>query len=164
MFFEAGVREEATIRLPPGDYFAIIRVRDQQGRLSSHSNELQFTVPETRGSQIMAFDRNDPADLTSLNSELVNDPIAQGYNFSDTKRTLELLNDSALNNGGESVGRTFSVEAALDALDVSDLSSNQTNPAAATFLNTLAVLDSGVNSRVDVSQYAAKFRALFAAL
>jgi len=55
----------------------------------------------------MAFDRNDPADLAALKSEVENDPTGQDYAAvaGQTKKILGLLNDPEQNVSNDTINR-----------------------------------------------------------
>ena len=115
----------------------------------------------------MAFDRTDPADLTALNSEIINDPISMGYsqyldadnNIINSPQMLQLLNDADNNVGGETAGRIFDVEAMLDALVPLEFGDNQTATDAAVYVSTLVQYSSRFGA---IEQYKTDFRNLFA--
>jgi len=106
------------------------------------------------------FDRGDPADLLSLQTEVTTDPIAMGYDASGpTQPLLKLLNDAALNVGGDTAGRLFDVESMMDAYDPQDLDAQQAPPGLANYVHTLVEV---FGSGIEIAQYKAQFRALFA--
>ena len=115
----------------------------------------------------MAFDRNDPADLLALQTEVNTDPIAMGYAavVDVTAQLLKLLNDPANNTGDGSPGqetevsRPFDVFAMMDALAPADYDAQQTVTGAPNYVHTLVEL--GAYSSIE--PYREKFRALFAA-
>jgi len=108
----------------------------------------------------MAFDRTSPADLAALQTEVNTDPIAMGYDPNGaTAQLLKLLNDAALNVGGDTVVRIFDVDAMLDALDPVDFDAQQTVAGAPEYVHTL-VTHSELG---DITAHKDKFRALFAA-
>jgi hypothetical protein len=109
----------------------------------------------------MAFDRTDPADLAALKTEVTTDPIAMGYDPTGaTTLILKLLNDPAVNVGGETAARPFDVAAMLDALDPTELDAQQTTVGTDGYVQ--ALISSSLGG-VDIEPYRAKFRALFAA-
>lgn len=70
----------------------------------------------------MAFDRNDPADLLALKTEVNTDPIAMGYNpTGSTPQLLSLLNEGANNVGGETTGETFTHRLIIEVTEPDDL-------------------------------------------
>ena len=110
----------------------------------------------------MAFNRNDPADLLSLKTEVNTDPISMGYNpTGPTVLLLKLLNDP--DNNVEvpkpTANRPFDVLAMLDALDPQDYDLQQTVVGAPNYVHTLAE----ISTYRDISPYKAKFRSMFPA-
>ena len=73
----------------------------------------------------MAFDRNNPADLASLKSEVETDPISMGYNAQNPNQLIKLINDPDDNVGGETVQGELTPETLLDSIDFSELGGNQ---------------------------------------
>lgn len=112
----------------------------------------------------MAFDRNDPADLASLKSEVLTDPIAMGYSPDSTQDTLKKLNDPDNNVGDGSPGqetevsRVFDAAAMMDALDPTEYDAQQTVTGAPNYVHTLVEMA----AFGDISAYKAKFRSMFA--
>lgn len=105
----------------------------------------------------MAFDRTDPADLAALKTEVTTDPIGMGYNPISDNQVIKPINDPDANVGGETVGRVFTQEAMLEALDPTNLDDQQTNTGAGAYVQALA------SYQGDISAFKAKFRAMFAA-
>lgn len=108
----------------------------------------------------MAFDKNNPADLAALKTEVTTDPIGMGYAavIEQTQPLLKLLNDADNNVGGDTAARPFDVLAMLDALDPTDFDAQQTAAGAANFTHTLVDL-AGYE---DISPYKAKWASMFA--
>ena len=74
--------------------------------------------------------------IAELNSELINDPIAQGYVLEATGPSLSLLNDPALNNGGETIAKTLTVALLHDSIVVSDFAGNQVTDGERRYLES----------------------------
>jgi hypothetical protein len=112
----------------------------------------------------MAFDRNDPADLAALKSEVETDPIGMGYaaQLSNTAQLLKLLNEPANNVGGETGNRVFDYAALLDALDPNELDAQQTEGGAGDYIVALMAL-SGAGRVQDLEPWKQKFRGMFSA-
>lgn len=109
------------------------------------------------------FDRNNPADLAALKSEQATDPISMGYAAVDgqTRNTLELFNDGALNVGLETTGEDFTSDLALKVIDPDEVTVGaKFSEGQANWLNYLMAAASSVS---DFSGFEVKFRELFAA-
>ena len=110
----------------------------------------------------MSFDRNDPANLLALKTEVNTDPIGMGYaGVNNTAAILKLLNAPANNVGGETAAAPFTVENMLVALVPTELDAQQTNAGAGDYINAL-VTAGGQFGGVDIEQFKTDFRAMFA--
>ena len=109
----------------------------------------------------MAFDRNDPADLLALKTEVNTDPIGMGYAavVEQTQQLLKLLNDPANNVGGDTASRIFEVDSMMDALDPTDFEAPQTGANAAEYVIQLIAYGGQIGSIVG---FETKFRSMFA--
>ena len=107
------------------------------------------------------FDRNDPADLAALKSEVEIDPLSMGYAAVVTQinNLLRLLNDPDNNVGGETVARPFDVQAMLDALVPTELDDQQTTVGAVEYTHILAEM----SLQFDIAPYKDKWASMFAA-
>ena len=106
------------------------------------------------------FDRNNPADLASLKSEVNTDPISMGYDpVGPTQQILKLLNESDNNVGADTISRPFDASAMIDALVPTELDAQQTNAKAAEYTHILVELA----AFSDISVYKTKWRSMFAA-
>lgn len=61
------------------------------------------------------FDLTNQANLDTLKTELVNDPVAMGYNLSSTSQIYGLINDAEDNPGGETTTAALTVQLLFDA-------------------------------------------------
>ena len=109
----------------------------------------------------MAFNRNDPADLLALKTEVNTDPISMGYDAAGpTKAILDLLNDSANNVGGETTGEDLTVNLLLDAIDPNDLTTGgQFTEGKLDWLRL--VVESTMEARENIERHRAKISGLF---
>ena len=107
----------------------------------------------------MAFDRENPTDLTALYNERTQDPVGMNYPANDNQFT-RVINSADDNVGGETTGRPFDVDALLDALDPSELGDQQTVAGADTYTQLLTDLATAGRS---IETYKVKWRSMFAA-
>lgn len=107
----------------------------------------------------MAFDRENPTDLTALYNERTQDPVGMGYPANDNQ-FIRVINSADDNVGGETTGRPFDVDALLDALDPSELGDQQTVAGADTYTQLLTDLATAGRS---IETYKVKWRSMFAA-
>jgi hypothetical protein len=89
------------------------------------------------------FDRNDPADLLALKTEVATDPIGMDYAsvINVTAHLLSRLNDPAQNVGGENTSVDLTVDALFDAVDPADLDSPQVSQGERDLLLSLMARD-----------------------
>lgn len=64
----------------------------------------------------MAFDRNNPADLLALKTEVTTDPLGRGYNIESTTIVLDLLNNPSNNVSGETGPAALNSDVLLKAI------------------------------------------------
>lgn len=107
----------------------------------------------------MAFDRNDPADLLALKTEVNDDPIGMGYSgANNTQQLLALLSDPDSNIGGESTNVELTAEVLLDVLDTDDFASNQVDQGERDWIKMC--FDYALTG-ISIEKYRAKIKGIF---
>ena len=95
--------------------------------------------------------------IIELSSELNNDPLVMGYPVFETKKSLDLLNDSDKNIGGETVAKTLTVGLLHESLVVDDFSGNQVTDGERRYLESFLSRDFDV----EIDQHKEKIRNTF---
>ena len=106
------------------------------------------------------FDRTDPADLLSLQTEVNTDPIAMGYQavVNSTAQLLKLLNDPANNVGGETTNVELTAEVLLDVIDTADFASNQVDQGERDWIK---MCFDYARDGISIEKYRAKIQGIF---
>jgi len=105
----------------------------------------------------MAFNKNDPAQVSALKNEITLDPIAMGYDIDRVNVGLKLINDPANNLGGDTVEEMLTVAMLLDVVDMGDFDSNQVSDGERRFIESF--LNRDLNQ--DIDRWKVKIRSAF---
>jgi len=111
----------------------------------------------------MAFDKNNPADLAALKSEVESDPISMGYAAvvdTNINQLIRLINDPDDNVGGETVNTELTAEILLDVIDTGDFASNQVDQGERDWIKMC--FDYALQG-TSIEKYRAKIKGIFQA-
>ena len=108
----------------------------------------------------MAFDRNDPADLTALWNEVTLDPLSFGYNPDGVNDIVRKINDADLNfslDPTATVAEKLTVALLLDVIETADFDSPQVTDGERRYIESFM----GRELNEDVDRWKAKIQAAF---